>query len=576
MKNLNPLKDARFRWEKSNGDFQRGLIDSASISFATAGKHTITLKTETFQFACKDTFTREVTVYPNMSAQLSITDTSLCVTNNLFNAGDETDYQGFDITNQWSLNGLETESDTLHLSAHFDTAGTQTFQLIVGPESSCPDTISRQVVVQENVETRLQMENTALCLSGNEFNFSVIKISAEDSITAYQWKLSENNTSNSSDVSVNFNSAGQKDISVFIRTTFGCKDTVQSTVTVHPQLNPSIVAIDSSQCLRDNTFQFSYQPTNEEDSIRIISWDLADALTSTDFDPRAISYSNSGTKNIQVNTISIHNCKDSAVLSVLLYDNPEASFVTDSVCLNELSTAISTSTPENDIISYEWEVDDNSINGDKRMETIMSSSGEYNVELVITTANGCTDSVSQANSLMVLEAPEADFNYELFPQNTGSLSAEFTDLSSADVVYRSWSFPNGASSTDQNPKVNFTQAGKLNILLYVENIAGCSDTALRTIDFKPIVKILVPSGFTPDENGLNDGFGPGLIERNDNYSMKIYSRWGELLFESTDVSQRWDGTYRGESCPSGTYLYVIGYTNDFQYEAIKGTVSLIR
>ena len=91
----------------------------------------------------------------------------------------------------------------------------------------------------------------------------------------------------------------------------------------------------------------------------------------------------------------------------------------------------------------------------------------------------------------------------------------------------------------------------------------------------------IPNAFTPNGDGLNDVFG--VIPRLDyvnQYRISIFNRWGQLLFESSDLNQGWDGTYQGEACPAGAYVYRIVY-NDFgmgtqETKVMEGTVMLVR
>ncbi|MFZ9755834.1 MAG: gliding motility-associated C-terminal domain-containing protein, partial [Bacteroidia bacterium] len=80
----------------------------------------------------------------------------------------------------------------------------------------------------------------------------------------------------------------------------------------------------------------------------------------------------------------------------------------------------------------------------------------------------------------------------------------------------------------------------------------------------------------PDANGRNDQFVPvsGGLKT---YRMRIYSRWGEKLWEGEDPLQGWDGSYQGQAQPEGVYVWVVDYS-DFRgrvYQT-KGTLHLLR
>ncbi len=87
---------------------------------------------------------------------------------------------------------------------------------------------------------------------------------------------------------------------------------------------------------------------------------------------------------------------------------------------------------------------------------------------------------------------------------------------------------------------------------------------------------LVPSAFTPNGDGKNDCFGVKEWGNVTNFQLSVYNRWGNLLFQTTNVGGCWDGTYQGILQAAGTYVYqVIGNTL-CGYVYRKGTVVLIR
>jgi gliding motility-associated-like protein len=88
----------------------------------------------------------------------------------------------------------------------------------------------------------------------------------------------------------------------------------------------------------------------------------------------------------------------------------------------------------------------------------------------------------------------------------------------------------------------------------------------------------LPTGFSPNGDGLNDMFRPlGAGEYAKNYQMTIWSRWGQEVFRSVDPLVGWDGTFKGQQAVTGVYAYIITYTNTFGEEKmVKGNVTLTR
>lgn len=87
----------------------------------------------------------------------------------------------------------------------------------------------------------------------------------------------------------------------------------------------------------------------------------------------------------------------------------------------------------------------------------------------------------------------------------------------------------------------------------------------------------MPNAFTPNEDGKADYF---QIERKyvNNYHLSIFSRWGDMVFESRDENYRWDGKYKNEYVPAWLYLYIISGVDlkGRVYNEPPGTLTVIR
>jgi len=99
----------------------------------------------------------------------------------------------------------------------------------------------------------------------------------------------------------------------------------------------------------------------------------------------------------------------------------------------------------------------------------------------------------------------------------------------------------------------------------------------NTADLKKTTSLFMPTAFTPDADGINDQFGAKGINVRD-FHLEVFNRWGEKIFESTDINTHWDGTYQGSTAQQGSYVYnVTAYdleTNENISSA--GTVALLR
>lgn len=156
------------------------------------------------------------------------------------------------------------------------------------------------------------------------------------------------------------------------------------------------------------------------------------------------------------------------------------------------------------------------------------------------------------------------------------------DSSSSNSVSWNWNFGNGVTSNVKQPigiyfKANGRQTQYV-VTQVVQNTFNCSDTSIKKVYVLPNCFIDIPSGFTPNGDGLNDYLYPLNAFKALNLNFKIYNRYGQVIYESTDWQKKWDGRVKGELQPSGTYVWTLDYTHKdtgLTYH-LKGTTVLIR
>ena len=114
--------------------------------------------------------------------------------------------------------------------------------------------------------------------------------------------------------------------------------------------------------------------------------------------------------------------------------------------------------------------------------------------------------------------------------------------------------------------------------LVAETEFGCLDTISHMIT-TPLV-FYVPNTFTPDGDENNNEFSPVFsnLRKVENYSLIIYNRWGEIVFETKDLDFGWDGTYNDKIAQSDTYIWQMQFTNLFNLkkELVNGHINLVR
>ncbi|TAE48819.1 MAG: PKD domain-containing protein, partial [Bacteroidetes bacterium] len=224
-------------------------------------------------------------------------------------------------------------------------------------------------------------------------------------------------------------------------------------------------------------------------------------------------------------------------------------------------------------ISFIWDFGDGSpINNEPDPVHTYTEPGQYVVSFTATGAGGCSVS-SNEQVIQVTPRGEAIFESDPVPGTPVVLpdaEVRFTSLSQGATQWF-WNFGDGKAASVENPVHYYQEAGTYEVLLVITDEGGCIDTT-STIVVIVEPRLFIPNVFTPNTDGVNDAY---LVEYNgkDTYELRIFDRWGRLMFSSTTAGAAWDGITSDDSrAPEGVYYYTlsIGAQN------FTGNITLLR
>jgi gliding motility-associated-like protein len=204
--------------------------------------------------------------------------------------------------------------------------------------------------------------------------------------------------------------------------------------------------------------------------------------------------------------------------------------------------------------------------------------GTFNYLLVkVTDSKGCSTQPNVTKTVKVYDNPLA--NFVATPIRTTVLEPTIDIMeSSISAETYSWSFGDGSKSTQVSPNNHtYKDSGRYEIKLLTTTFNGtCKDSMTQQIIIEQPKLVYIPNSFTPNEDGVNDVFkieGEGI----ENLEMRIYDRWGNLVFYTNELNKGWDGRYKGELAQNDAYVYTIDVMDlKNQIKTIRGTVNLIR
>jgi gliding motility-associated-like protein len=268
-----------------------------------------------------------------------------------------------------------------------------------------------------------------------------------------------------------------------------------------------------------------------------------------------------------------------ATVPIHVYPQPPNSFLADTVrgCV-PLTVNFFEYSP-NQGQSYVWDFgDQTNLSLDKNPLHTYTHPGVYDVTLTVTSVYGCKTVNVQNDFITVYPLPNAAFTYN--PQFASQIKPEihFTNMSQMAVSYM-WFFGTGDSSSQAHPTYIFPWAGSFPVTLIAISDKNCRDTAKVHITIQEQPSFYAPTAFSPDNDGTNDFwhiFATGI--REEGFSLLVYDRWGEKVFESTSINKEWDGRIKDHRlAPIGTYTWLCIYLDNFGNKREKaGTVTIIR
>ncbi|GAB4455930.1 MAG: hypothetical protein OHK0036_19670 [Bacteroidia bacterium] len=201
-------------------------------------------------------------------------------------------------------------------------------------------------------------------------------------------------------------------------------------------------------------------------------------------------------------------------------------------------------------------------NGDS-VNYCFNKPGVYPVKVSLIDSNGCKNTVQAPFSINVFPRPEPAIyfnpNAPTLLKNEVQFEATYNN---GPITYWHWDFgdimTNSDTSNIQNPIYTYTYVANYPVMLIATNIYGCTDTVYRLISVNEEFTMYIPDAFTPNGDGINDVFnvkGAGFVE--EGFEMRIYDRWGELIYKTNDVMKGWDGTVKGTPAKNDVYVYKI-------------------
>lgn len=476
------LSASNLTYNWSFGDANSSILQNPSHVYINSGNYQIDLAVTSAQ-NCTTTSSQNVVIYELPMADFTANE----VCPNQHTIFTDASFSSDGVITNWAwdiLNDNSTEYASQNAQHIFNQGGSYDVELTVESTYGCENSVLNQVTV--NYLPIVNFLSDSVCL-GNPSSFYDVSSIIDATNIGWNWDFGGGNVLTNQNSNYTFSNSGVQNVSLTVTSSKGCSATNSSTAFVYdvPESNFSVEDV----CLNNNII-----PNNLSASNLSYDWNFGDSNFSVEQNPTH-NYNNAGVYQIELTVTSVENCQASLAQNVNIYDAPVASFTVDTTCLGTNSNYVNTSTIQNvvnndNIINWQWDVDGDFMT-DFSTENLIyehSAEGFHNTNLIVTTLNGCKDTVSDI--AVIWPKPEVDFTYEYVCYLD---STEFTSSSSVSNLFTYntvdnllWNFGDGNLCNCIDPNHQYQNVDTYGTKLAAITNHGCFNEKINIVTINPL------------------------------------------------------------------------------------------
>lgn len=535
---------------------------AASHNFDKPGLYLVKLLAYN-QSGCVDSTTQVVRVTETPAARFTVADSVICGNTASVKFVNGSTYGGNDLVNyKWYVNGayISAQKD---LNYNFNTPGNVVLpyifhvRLIAYSTIGCPDTVEHTMQFNPLPVAKFTVPASISCAP-----FSLKINNSSQYADGFKWYV--NNTLVSTDKTPQITLPEPNKaylVKLVTSNIYGCgTDSTISTFSTYPSPIADFSLADSVSC----NGKLDIKVTNNTTGASSYTWNFGDGSPEQSSRIPVHTYGIPGTYILRLVTFN-GTCRDTAMHQVNIANPPKAAFVANILkgCTSIRPVFQNTSLNAS---AYLWDFGDGTFSAEKNPAHSYTYTGSpYTVKLTVYGEFGCEDNNVLVNYITVSAPPVVDFaaapdSVIQIPNYTFS----FKNQTTGSVVKYAWDFGDGKTSAEKDPIHTYKEAGTYAVKLTVTNTDGCTASRTRTVKVATVEQYLyVPNAFEPgsakSELQTFTVRAAGLVS----YSLRIFNKWGQLLFETTALDSNgsptvgWTGDMKGQPAPLGVYVWQI-------------------
>ncbi len=563
--NLNPTGNSKYYW--SFGDGATDTLTSVSHTYLNAGTYSVRLIVVDSN-SCNISDTADVTITViDSSANADFNFSRIFYGCDSVRLSVWSNYTGED-TEIWDFgDGSTSVSDSA--SHVYNTAGSFVVtHFITDADMVCKPLDTSQIVISLlPLNTTVSVNDTSGC-----YPFTAHFTGNTGLLTSnYFWNFGDGFTATGTVVSHTFNNTGSFNIVLVAVDTNACigADSAFTQITV---INDSVHADFQLNVLNDCDSNLVVDLINVSTNATEYYWTFGDGTVSAQINENHV-YNLPSTYTITLIVSDTNRCHpyDTVTKYVTLKPNVYVDFTLADVCLGTPVQFYNLSNPS---AQFNWSFGNGVFSNQFSPAYQYTVTGTYSVQLIITDTATCDVQDTVVHDVIINEQPMADF---YLTSDTFRYQTEVAFFSQCtNYQHLIWDFGDGSGTYDEITPIHLYESlGWKTVCLEATNLV-CNDTVCKSIFISYNGLIGVPNAFSPNADGINDVVkieGKGIVE----LTFRIYNRWGELVFETHNPYEGWNGIYKGELQEMDVFSYTAdALLIDGSKRFLKGNITLLR
>ncbi|MEJ7587886.1 MAG: PKD domain-containing protein [Ferruginibacter sp.] len=461
----------QYKWDLGDGTIS--FLPNPSVSYFNPGFYTVKLVIKNATSSDSIVKIQFINVSAKPTVQFTTSTTTGCYplpvkfTNQSLAGSDS-------IVNwQWDF-GDGFSSDQPNPVHVYSTAGNFNVTLRVINSKGCLNTLSKNEHIRINPGTTAAFSNNVpkICSAPVTINFQ--NLSTGTGNLTYEWFFGEGSNSTLQHPSHVYNNPGSYTVKLVARNAFGCSDTItKANAFTVGNVVPAFMASDTV-CIKTSLL-LNNTSTPVPSSV---TWNFGDGTSSTIISP-VKRYAVPGTYQVKL-LANFGSCLDSVFKTITVIPGPTAVFMADDTANCGYPFTVNFTEQSPGVKSYQWDFGDNTTSALPNPAHTYNGYGNYTVQLVVTSPNGCTDTLRKIHYIKIIQ-PQA-----IFRNLPDSGCVPFTKNFSASVITLDpvtsyfWDFGDGSTANTATPSHIYTLPGTYAVKVMITTAANCADTLLLT------------------------------------------------------------------------------------------------